>query len=614
MLHIGERTLPKSLDPAGIEDQASGVVASPVYEGLLGYHPYARPYQLMPALAAEMPEVSEDELTYTFRMRSGVTFHDDDCFPDGQGREVTAEDVIWAFKRFAHPTTHAKGWWLFDGWVAGLNEWRDQLKEDIAAEHAAGRTPDPLFGIDRPVPGFELLDDTTLRITLTKPYPQFLWVLAMGYTSIYPKEAVAHYGAEFRNHPVGTGPFILTEFNPVYRAVYVANPDYREVRVPDPQHEPDDRWPGWEEDVAAGYLDRAGERLPFLDGIEIRFILEDQPRWLYFKNGYLDFLNPPKDNVSEAIPMGRVSDQLEARGVTVDKWTELGTVYTCLNTEDPLLSNPDVRRAIALAYDHAWTVDNLYGGQAIVATSPIPPGVAGYDADYHPFHRKDGKAQIDKAKEHLVKAGYPGGVDPSTGKRLRIRFENSGAGVTQRQFAQRFTDEMRKIGIDVEVVVNTFPQMIEKMRKKQFQVAGLAWGFDYPDAQNILQLLYGPNKAPGIGSANYDDPEFNALYEQASTLQDSPERTALYEAMARKIGDDVPWITRAHRIRPNLQHQWLKGYKYTEVEYRSRTWAWLDPVERRRTVSAWNRPVLWPVALFFLLVFGVVYPTVRRSL
>ena len=607
ILHVGLRLLPKSFDPPSVEEEGSGKVAANVYEGLLTYHPFARPYTLIPSLAEDLPEVSEDRLTYTFHLKKGIIFQDDPSFPDGKGREVTAEDFLFAFKRFAHPSTPTKGWWLFDDKVVGLNEWRDQLKADLTKEREAGTTPGPLWGLERDVPGFEVVDRYTIRFHLTKPYPQFLWVLAMPYTSVYPREAVEFYKDEFRNHPVGTGPFRLTEFNPVYRAVYERNPTYRERYFPDPKNNVADRWPGWEADEAAGLLVNAGKKLPMLDGMEMRFILEAQPRWLYFKSGYLDFLNPPKDNIDEAIPGGDLSPAMVAQGIRKDPWTELGVVYTCLNTTDKVLSNVDLRRGIALAFDHVWTIDHLYGGQAIIAKSPIPPGVAGFDGDYHPYQADDGHAQIEKAKEFLAKAGYPGGVDPNTGRALRIVFDNSGSGVTQRHFADRFVDEMRKIGLQVDVVVNTFPQMVDKMRNQQFQVAGLAWGFDYPDAQNVLQLLYGPNKAPGIGSANFDDPEFNRLYEEASVLQDSPERSELYKQMAHIAADQVPWITRTHRIRINLQHQWLEGFKYTEVTDQYWTYVNVDVEKRKALVAEWNQPTRWPIVvggLFFVALFG----------
>lgn len=615
ILHVSLRLLPKSFDPPKIEDEGSGKVAAHVYDGLLIYHPFARPYRLMPALAASMPEVSEDKKTYTFRLKKGVRFIDDPCFPDGKGREVTAEDFLFCFKRFGHPATKAKGWWLFDGWIEGFDDWRKRLREDLAArfKRTDEQETDTLWGIERPLEGIEVVDRYTLRFRLTKPYPQFLWVLSMPYTSVYPKEAVLHYGDKFGSHPVGTGPFIVTEFNPVYRVVYRANPTYREEYVPDPRNKPEERWPGWEEDEKAGYLVDAGKRIPLLDGIETRFILEDQPRWLYFKSGYTDFLNPPKDNTEEAIPGGELSEEMKERGTRLFKWPELGTVYTCLNTEDPLLSNVDLRRAIALAFDHKWTVDNLYSGSAIVATSLIPPEVAGFDPDDLPYHRADGHADLDRAKKLLVEAGYPGGVDPKTGKALRLTFENSGSSKTARDFGNRFVDEMRRIGIDVDVVVNTFPQMIDKMRKKNFQVAGLAWGFDYPDAQNILQLLYGPNESPGINAANFKNAEFDRLYEKISTMEDSPERTEIYEKMAHIVADRIPWITRAHRVRLNLQQTWLRGFKFTQTSYQFWRYANIDVEQRKVLVKEWNKPNRLPLFVLAAAFAAMILATMLKG-
>ncbi len=613
VLHVGLRLLPKSFDPPLIEDEGSGKCAAHVYDGLLQYHPYARPYKLIPALAESMPSVSEDRLTFTFRIRKGVRFQDDPCFEGGRGREVTAEDFIWCFKRFAHPATGAKGWWLFDGKIRGLNAWREARKAEARKLKVAGKDAPPLLGIDVPVEGFKAPDRYTLRIRLVKPYPQLLWVLAMPYTSVYPREAVLYYKEEFRNHPVGTGPFRVVEFNPVYRVVLRRNPTFREVRVPDPRRRPGDRIPGWDwkKDEERGLLVNAGKRIPLLDGIEIRFLLEDQPRWLYFKAGYLDFLNPPKDNTDEAVPGGKLSPEMKARGIRLDPWPELGTVYTCLNCEDPLLANPDLRRAIALAYDHRWTVAHLYSGQAVIAKCLIPPGVAGY-IDYHPYHSDDGRAQVERAKAFLAKAGYPGGIGPD-GKRLRLTFENSGASATAKMFADRFVSEMRRIGVEVDVVVNTFPQMLEKMRKKKFQIAGLAWGFDYPDAQNILQLLYGPNGSPGPNAANFENERFDRLYEKASILPDSPERTRLYEEMARIVADEVPWITRAHRIRQNLQQPWLKGFRYTETTYQYWRYADIDRGMREGLLKEWNRPTRWPLVLFALLFSWLGLASVRQA-
>jgi ABC-type transport system substrate-binding protein len=201
-------------------------------------------------------------------------------------------------------------------------------------------------------------------------------------------------------------------------------------------------------------------------------------------------------------------------------------------------------------------------------------------------------------------------VDPKTGKPLRLRFELSGTSTVNRQFGARLRDDLRRIGIEVDTTTNTFPQLVEKMRGANYQMSQLAWSFDYPDAQNILQLLYGPNRAPGIGGANFADPTFDALYEQAALLEDSPERTALYEQMARIVATEVPWVTRAHRVRTNVQQPWLEGFKYTEVHDQFWRVAGIDADERHRRVTTWNRPVLWPVVAFCLVLAGAIGATI----
>ncbi|MCB9764929.1 MAG: hypothetical protein H6739_34450 [Alphaproteobacteria bacterium] len=612
VLHVSMRGLPKSFDPPLIGTEFDNKPGSQVFEGLLMYHPYARPYQLIPAIAASMPEISEDGLTYTFTLRRDVTFHDDPAFPGGEGRAVTAQDFVFAFKRLAHPRSRTTGWWLFSGKIKGLDAWRDQLTRDTLAAEQAGEAVDTLWGLDRPVEGLTALDDHTLQIQLAEPYPQFLWTLAMNYTAVYPREAVAAYGAEVRTHPVGTGPFRVVEVHPTYRMVLEANPDYRDVRVPDPRHDPADRLPGWdwEADEAAGFLAHAGERLPLVDGIEIRFILEDQPRWLYYKAGYSDWLNPPKDNQAEALQGKELSPAMKARGTKLTLLPETGTVYTCFNTDDPVMSKPALRQAISLAVDLNWMVDNLYSGSAVVAESLIPPGISGHEDGYHPWRPADGGADLERARAKLAEAGYPGGVDPATGKPLRIRFETSGTSTTNRQFAERFRDELRRIGIEVDIIVNTWPQMNEKMRNRDFQSAALAWGFDYPDAQNIFQLLYGPNQAPGINRSNYANPAFDTLFEQASGMVDGPERSALYQQMARMVADDVPWLVRVHRIRPNLQQPWVQGARYTDVHAQWWRYASVDRADRDRRVAAWNQPVLWPVYLALGLLAALIAGTV----
>jgi oligopeptide transport system substrate-binding protein len=111
-------------DPIQSSDKYSSNEIGKVYEGLYEFHPLKRPYELMPNLAESLPTVSEDGLTYTFKMKKGVLFHDSPAFKDGIGREVKSDDFIFSMKRLSDPKLNAKGWWLLDQRIVGLNEWR----------------------------------------------------------------------------------------------------------------------------------------------------------------------------------------------------------------------------------------------------------------------------------------------------------------------------------------------------------------------------------------------------------------------------------------------------------------------------------------------------------
>ncbi|MEL7065417.1 MAG: ABC transporter substrate-binding protein, partial [Bacteroidota bacterium] len=268
----------KSMDPAYAEDRHTAHAVAKVYERLLDYHYLKRPYELMPSLAAALPSVSEDGLTYTFRLKEGVKFHDDPCFPGGEGRELVAEDFVYALKRIADPKVQSICFYMLDGRIKGLNEWR-QKYVDTPADYAAE------------IEGLKALDKYTLRFTLTKPYPQLPYILAKQFCAAVPQEAVQYYGQEFLNHPVGTGPFCIKEFIAHdNKLVYHRNPKYRTELFPSEAAE-----------ELKHLLIDAGKPLPLVDKIIAHVVTEEQPRWLSFQKGQLDYIEIAKDDFETAI-------------------------------------------------------------------------------------------------------------------------------------------------------------------------------------------------------------------------------------------------------------------------------------------------------------------------
>ena len=525
-------------DPINASDRYSGNEAGKVYEGLFEFHPLKRPYELMPNLAESMPTVSADGLTYTMKLRKGVLFHDSPAFKDGIGREMKADDVIYSIKRLADPKLHAKGWWLLDDRLAGLNEWREKYA-------ALEKT-----NYDEAVEGLKKIDDYTIQMKLKRPFPQFLYALAMPYTFVVAKEAVDHFGKEFLNYPVGTGPFILPKFEQTSMITYVRNPKFRDKFYPSEGEEGDDK---------LGLLADAGKKIPLVDKINVHIIVESQPKWLSLMTGKADLLEVKDVNIPQSIDdKKQIRAEHKEKGIRLVMEPMLDVTYFAFNHEDPILKNRKLRQAMNLAFDRAGYNKLFLENTGFEAQGPVPPGLAGQKKEFkNPFVKYD----IEQAKKLLAEAGYP------EGKGLPAIVVQTRSDTISRQQVEFFEKSMAKIGINIDVGANTWPELVNKVTKKQHQMYTMAWGADYPDAENFLGLLYCPNQSPGSNGANYCNDEFDAIYKKATIMQDSPERTSQYEKLNEMVALDAPWVFGFHRTEIFLAHAWLKNFKHMEFNH-----------------------------------------------
>jgi oligopeptide transport system substrate-binding protein len=529
----------KNFDPALVQDQYSAMCQFQVYETLVEYKYLARPYDIQPCLATAVPEITDSGRVYTLRLKQGVEFADDACFPGGKGRAVKAADFIFSIKRMCDVRTKSTGWWIFDGKVVGLDSFR-------AATEALPALPEqihpPLY--DSEVEGLRALDDSTVRIQLTKPYPYFKYILAMPYAAVIPHEAVEHYGEDFLNHPVGTGPYLLKEWRRGLRLTFERNPKYRHGFYPTE---------GTAGDSAAGLLADAGKPLPFIDRIEYGIFEEFQPMWLNFLRGNLDRSPIPKDNYADAVtPDKSVRGDMAAKGIDLVRLKDLDVIYVCFNLEDKALSDKRLRQAMSLAYDADQAIELFQNGRGIRAHSPIPPGLFGYDSTFrNPHSRFD----LEAAKSLLAKAGHPGGRGLPELEYL------TPASTDTRQAGEHFAQCMARLGIKIKVATCTWPEFLERLKRKKFQIIRAAWAADYPDPENFLQLLYGPNESPGENNANYKNAEYDALYRDVAVMQDTPERLAKIRRMQEILAEDCPWIFCLHRTNELLIYKWVKDHK-----------------------------------------------------
>ncbi|MBN1676856.1 MAG: ABC transporter substrate-binding protein [Kiritimatiellae bacterium] len=571
MVLYGTTARIRGFDPVKAGDVASANAIGKIYEGLLEYAYLARPYRVKPLLAEALPQISEDGLTYTFTLRSGLYFQDDPCFTGtkGKGRELVAEDFVYSIKRVADMKTESTGWWVFNDRIVGLDEFRKESGGDGPTDY------------DAPVDGLRAPDRRTLRIRLKRPYPQLLWILTMHYAFAVPREAVEHYGHEFLNHPVGTGPYRLARWRRNYRVEFERSPKWAQTgRV---ELYPSEGEPG---DAEAGLLDDAGKPVPFIDRV-VQFVVSDSStEWLKFVTGGLESSGISRDNWDAVVTENRgLTDSLRRMKIRLFSAPTLDIFYIGFNMDDPVVGpNKKLRQALTCAFDSGRWVRFL-NNRVIRAVGPIPPGVAGYEdkASPYPFN-------LEQARRLLAEAGYPNGIEAKSGKRLQLTVElGSGQEPEVRQSMDLLADFLARIGVTLNPSYNNWPTFLSKVERRQCQLYRLGWIADYPDAENFLQLFYGPNESPGTNHSNYKDPEFDSLYEQVRVMPDSPERTALYRRMADILIEDCPWIYMYHRMAYGLHHHWIRNYKPHDFPYGMTRFHRIDTAARRDWQATYGR-------------------------
>ena len=531
---------PTSLDPVQSATVYSNHVVINAYDTLYAYQYLARPYQIKPNLAAAMPEVSPDGLTYVIRIKPGVEFIDDPSFPDGKGRELVAADFVYSIKRHFDPKNRSQGAWLWHNRIVGMEAWK-QAGSDYSEE----------------VEGLQALDKYTIQIKLNEPYPQLPHTLAQGFAAIVPKEAVDHYGREFSVRPVGSGPFRVVSFDTA-KVVFEKNPKYRE----EPISLADE---GFDPALHAGLgLETTGGKIPpLVDRLEIHFIKESSARWNSFTKGNeIQFSGVPKEQVDRILRQKRPDMQLKpeyADRYNMINLIESGFVHTDFNMRDPEIGyNEDrerneMNRALrcAMRYAYDWDDRNrtMYNDIGVIFPGIIPPVTPEYDTG---MSRSSLEHNPDKGRQLLEEAGW-------TPEALPVIDYGGVASVQQRQFFEQFRGWMSKIGYPRDKIVYksfaTFGDYNRAVKQAAIKVIGMGWGLDYPDAQNTLQLFYGPHGSPGSNNSNYDNPDYNKLYEQTAVMQPSEERTRLYRKMNQMVIDDCVTISGISRDQIMLWHK-----------------------------------------------------------
>ncbi len=525
-----------TLDPALSYDAVSAEIVYQLYETLYEYDYLKRPYTLKPLLAEDMPLMENNGTKYTIKIKKNIAYHSHPAF-NGKKRFVKAQDFIDQFKRLAFISTASTGWWLFDGKIKGINKFRE----------AAGGDLEKLYNLQ--VEGLKAVDDYTLVIDLVQPYPQMLNGLALAFTTPIPMEVIKFHKNILAEVDAGTGPFYMTNLNMNQGATLKKFADYHPVFYPS------------KGDRVANDLDLlrdANKKLPFLSEVHYSVMKEDQTRWLNFLSNKIDWLQLPKDNYSTAItPQGDLSEELKSKKIMYQVVPTLTYWWLAFNMRDSYLGkHRNLRAAIAHGVNWDKYIQLFTNNVGQKSNSIYPPGIPGYN----PSKILPYEYSIEKAKGFLKQAGFP------DGKGLPVfKFDIRGTSTVARQQAEFIQKELELVGIKMEIIVNTFPAFLQKSRGGQLQFWQGGWITDYPDAENIIQLLISKNHSPGPNSTFYSNPKVDQLFEKMKVLNDGALKFEIMDEIERIVTNDIPWVMQYYSRNYMLYHSRLKNFRHSDI-------------------------------------------------
>ena len=557
-------------------------------------------------------------------------------------RELTAYDYAYAIKRLASPRLISPSYGFlnekilgYDVYGAKLKSIDASLKSKVGTSNSLNSSPPwlDLRGLD--FEGLETPDTYTLKIKIKGQYPQFKYWLAMTFFSPVPWEVDAFYsqpGMKEKNlsldtWPVGTGPFMLTEHHPNAKMVLTKNPNYRGEPYP---------CEGEQGDTEKGLLKDCNKPTPFLEKIISIREKESTSLSTKFIQGYYDLPEIERGEPGVAFQVS-IQDgtglfkQLQARHIQLPSTVQVGLQYFAFNWLDPLVGegktpeqkekNRLLRQAITLAFDFDEYVAIFEQNRAKVNSSIVVPGLFGHEASpFNPLvYRPDAKGvlqrkSIEEAKKLLAQAGYPNGRDVKTGQPLILNYDTQGVGPGYKARLDWVGKQFAKLGIQLEIRNTDYNRFQDKIRKGSAQLFSWGWLADYPDPENFLFLLYGPNammRSGGENSSNYNNPEYDALFTQMKDLDNTPERFALIGKMIEIIQKDAPMLFGWSQDYGGAYHQWVYNGKPSNIIRDQMSYLRIDPVLRRQKINEWNQPIWWPIWVIPFLIFVLVWPAYR---
>ncbi len=496
IFHYNEQSGIASIDPAFAKNQSIMWAIHQLYNTLVEVD---RSLNIKPSLAIRW-DISEDRKTYSFYLRNDVFFHDDECFANGKGRKMTAHDVVYSFKRIVDPNTASPGSWIFNEKVDSVD-------------------------------GFLALNDSVFQLKLSRPYIPILGILSMQYCSIVPPEAIKKWGADFRSHAVGTGPFQFVAWEEGQALIMKKNSLYFEK-------------------------DSIGTQLPYLDGIKVSFYDSKATEFLLFRQGKLDFINDIDASFKDEV--------LTKKGILRKNWQGKIQLQThpylnieylglLVDTTNAIIKNSPtrykkVRQAINYAIDRRKLVLYLRNSIGIPAESGfVPVGLPSFHSEVEGYHYNP-----QLARQLLKEAGFEKNEQLPAIKLQTIAVYSDIGSYIARQ--------LEEIGLTVQVETVQKFLLLEMTSSSKTAFFRGSWIADYPDAENYLSVFYSKNPAPP-NYTRYNNPEFDAAFEKAIAETNDSLRYKYYRQADQIMINDAPVVPLYYDMVVRLVQPNVRGFK-----------------------------------------------------
>jgi ABC-type transport system substrate-binding protein len=583
---------------------------------------------------------------HQFSKQTEITFTDLFDLPNPSTRETKIQDFVYQIYRLADSRNNCpivfivekiKGMDLvmkaITNEVESIRKQRAEISRnrgDLIYNREEDEKENPII-IDYlkiPCAGIKIIDDYTMEITLTEKYPQFQYWLSMTFFCPIPWEAVHFYeqkAVKAKNfsllaYPVGTGPFKFEKCNRNARMILSRNENYHD------EFFPSEAIPEFKE-----LTKDAGKKLPLVDKIIWTKEPEVTSQWIKFQQGYLESATIPEHSFTSSIdfndPNGGLTPEMKNKKIKLIKAPRTSIWYIGFNMLDPIVGgNEDkkckLRQAISIAIDSEEYIKTFSNGRGIVAQNILPPGIFGYKEgkegvnpyvfDWDATQNKANLKNISFAKKLLEEAGFPNGVNTETGKQLVLFLDCAIIPASQSDW---YKSQLSKINITLVIRDTDNNRLAEKYDNGNYQIFMAGWNADYPDPENFLFLFYGPNgkvKFKGENNANYTSAEFDQLFNQIKSMENTPARMELINQAVEIIRRDAPWKLLFYPVDYVLYHDWYENYLAGGVINNSSKYQNILTEDRILYRDKMNRPDLfWPLSFLILITSAFILTAFR---